>query len=158
MAAGDRESVAEPIRCCMRCTHANRSNRSFERRRERAQHQRIATHRKECQMMLNFESASFSLRADGEPLSLWNARGHRVIVRAGTIWLTQSGDRRDIVLEPGDAFAIERDGQTVMSTFDREAVVVIERRAPAAARSWQNAVLGSEDDVRGGAKLLARSV
>ena len=109
-------------------------------------------------MMLSFESASFMLRGDGEPLSIWNARGHRLIVRDGTVWLTQSGDRRDIVLEAGDLFTIDRDGQTVVSTLGRDATVVIERRQAAQAKTPQPAVLGSADDVLGGANLLARAV
>lgn len=35
----------------------------------------------------------------------------------GTLWLTQDGDLRDIVLEPGEGATIERDGLSVVTAL-----------------------------------------
>lgn len=37
------------------------------------------------------------------------ATAHQVVCNTGTLWITQDGDARDIVLNPGDTF--ESDGQ-----------------------------------------------
>lgn len=49
----------------------------------------------------------------GELLELADARGTTLRVRRGTVWLTQARDRRDIVLEAGEGWTVERQGLTV---------------------------------------------
>jgi hypothetical protein len=47
-----------------------------------------------------------------------DARGTLVSALAGTLWVTQQGDLRDIVLEAGDDTLIERDGLTLIAALD----------------------------------------
>jgi hypothetical protein len=46
--------------------------------------------------------------ARGELLNLDGARGARIISRCGTVWITQDGDLRDIVLQKGEALVGDR--------------------------------------------------
>src|SRR5215831_5672960 len=48
-----------------------------------------------------------------QTLVLENARGTLIAVDHGCLWITQEGDRRDIVLTDGMRFAIDRSGRTV---------------------------------------------
>jgi len=51
--------------------------------------------------------------AGGDRVELADARGTTLRVDHGTLWLTQEGDRRDIVLGAGDAWTIERKGLAI---------------------------------------------
>jgi hypothetical protein len=46
------------------------------------------------------------------------ARGWLVHCLTGTLWLTQEGDRRDLVLEAGDDALVERGGLTLIAALD----------------------------------------
>lgn len=47
---------------------------------------------------------------------LHDACGARVSSRAGCVWLTQSGDTRDVVLQPGESFRLDRAGTAVITS------------------------------------------
>jgi hypothetical protein len=66
----------------------------------------------------------------GQAALLDDARGARVHCRGGSVWVTQEGDRRDVVLEAGDSIEIQRDGMAVLSAL-RDASVDVQP-APAA--------------------------
>lgn len=51
-------------------------------------------------------------------LGIDDGRGMRLQVAAGKVWLTQHGDRRDVVLGPGERFVIERAGRTLVQALD----------------------------------------
>ncbi len=51
-------------------------------------------------------------------LGIDDGRGLRLRVAAGTVWLTQQGDGRDVVLREGESFVIERPGRTVVQALD----------------------------------------
>jgi hypothetical protein len=44
-------------------------------------------------------------------------RGRRVELLSGSLWITQDGDRRDIVLAAGEAFDFDRGGDALLSAF-----------------------------------------
>jgi hypothetical protein len=75
----------------------------------------------------------------GETMVLDNATGIEVICRAGSLWITQYGDSRDIVLGPGQSFALGRPAGVVM-TASKGADFVLrsqpQRPAPAARGGW----------------------
>jgi hypothetical protein len=52
--------------------------------------------------------------------------GQETLVRAGSgcIWITQEGERHDIVLEPGQAFRISRGGCTLIAAL-RDSVIAL---------------------------------
>jgi hypothetical protein len=70
----------------------------------------------------------------GQAALLDDARGARVHCRAGSVWVTQEGDRRDVVLEPGDSILIERDGMAVVSALRDASIDVQEVRVQARQR------------------------
>lgn len=70
------------------------------------------------------------------PLSLargqWvsRSRGGNTVVTCmrGHVWITQSGDPRDVLLAAGDSYACERDTYTIIQAIDRDAeILLIER-------------------------------
>ena len=46
-----------------------------------------------------------------------DGQGLRVECLSGCLWLTQESDPRDVVLEAGDAFTIDRAGDTYLSAL-----------------------------------------
>jgi hypothetical protein len=53
----------------------------------------------------------------GDLVCIRNASGATVAVERGTAWLTQDGDRRDVVLEAGGSFRLDRGGVAVISAY-----------------------------------------
>jgi hypothetical protein len=51
-------------------------------------------------------------------LGIDDGRGLRLRVAAGTVWLTQHDDGRDLVLRAGECFVIDRPGRTVVQALD----------------------------------------
>ena len=59
---------------------------------------------------------------------LWRVsagRGQQVLCLDGTLWLTQEGDPRDVVLEAGEQALIERDGLSVVSALSDSRFVLL---------------------------------
>ncbi len=46
--------------------------------------------------------------ANGSHARMQDALGWRVTAAHGTLWITQDGDRRDVVLKAGESFAFDR--------------------------------------------------
>lgn len=53
-----------------------------------------------------------------------DAKGQWLHCLRGTLWLTQEGDPRDIVLEAGDEALIERDGLSIISAMSDASFVL----------------------------------
>jgi hypothetical protein len=62
--------------------------------------------------------------ADGEVVELPDARGTTLRLARGSLWITQAGDRRDIVLSAGEAWTVERHGLTLAEARGDTAVLV----------------------------------
>jgi Protein of unknown function (DUF2917) len=74
--------------------------------------------------------------AKGGLFLIHDGRGRRVECLAGCLWLTQERDRRDIVLEAGEGFTVERAGDTILNALSDSCFVVLDAgRADAVARS-----------------------
>lgn len=59
-------------------------------------------------------------------LRLRDAAGWVVECCGGTVWITQQGDVRDILLKAGESFTLDRDGTTLVSGLcDAEAVITV---------------------------------
>jgi hypothetical protein len=73
-------------------------------------------HAKELTMRTDLKLATTHLKR-GQLLRLDDAAGTLVLCLGGTLWLTQQGDRRDIVLEAGGEARIEHDGVSIVSAL-----------------------------------------
>ena len=52
--------------------------------------------------------------------------GRRLECITGALWLTQDGDRRDVVLGPGDAFDFDSAGDALVSALADSRYVLLE--------------------------------
>jgi hypothetical protein len=64
----------------------------------------------------------------GETFTLPDARGAVLRVVRGRIWLTQHRDPRDIMLEAGKAWTIDRPGAAVVEAQNDAGIVITESR------------------------------
>ena len=55
--------------------------------------------------------------AKGRVRHLHAEAGRRIECLSGSIWITQDGDLRDVVLETGEAFEFEHRGNALVSAF-----------------------------------------
>jgi|EndMetStandDraft_4_1072995.scaffolds.fasta_scaffold1259105_1 hypothetical protein len=67
-------------------------------------------------MELKLDSAVLELKA-GEVVTLDDAIGASVQARLGSVWITEEGDVRDIVLGPGENRVIKRAGRTLIQAM-----------------------------------------
>ena len=56
--------------------------------------------------------------------------GRRVECLSGSIWITQDGDRRDIVLAAGEAFDFDRQGAALLSAFADSRYLLLDACVP----------------------------
>src|SRR4051812_23809361 len=83
-----------------------------------------------------------------ELVHLDGARGTRLLVTRGTLWVTLEHDLRDVVLTPGDDFTIDRGGLTLIQAqadstvcvgggvVDEVSIVATLTRVAATLRRW----------------------
>jgi hypothetical protein len=67
---------------------------------------------------------SATFLAKGRLQRIDDGAGTLVSCLSGTLWLTQEGDLRDIVLEAGDEARIERGGASYLSALDNARFVL----------------------------------
>lgn len=67
-------------------------------------------------MTLELTSAALRL-ARGQTLKMKNAVGSTICAREGTVWITEEDSRKDVVLEAGNCFRIDRPGLTLVQAF-----------------------------------------
>ena len=67
---------------------------------------------------MKLELSSGALRlARGQTLKMRDAVGSTICAREGTIWITEENSRKDVVLEPGYCFRVDRPGLTLVQAF-----------------------------------------
>jgi len=67
---------------------------------------------------MKLELASGALRLSrGQTLKMQDAVGSTICAREGTVWITEENSRKDVVLEPGYCFRVERPGLTIVQAF-----------------------------------------
>lgn len=76
--------------------------------------------------------ASTSLRK-GEILHLQHALGQRIEALGGRVWITMDGDLRDIVIDAGEGFTVDRDTDVLLSAISDAQFAVLTSTAAAAA-------------------------
>jgi hypothetical protein len=71
----------------------------------------------QADIKLNSVPSAIRLERD-QHLRLNDARGWQVKSVNGTVWITQEGDSRDIVIKKGQSFVLDRDGTTLLSALN----------------------------------------
>ena len=67
---------------------------------------------------MKLEIASGALRiARGQTVKLRDSIGSTICAREGTVWITEENSRKDVVLEPGACFRIDKPGLTLVQAF-----------------------------------------
>jgi len=67
---------------------------------------------------MKLELASGALRlARGQTLKMQDAVGSTICAREGAVWITEENSRKDVVLEPGYCFRVNRPGLTLVQAF-----------------------------------------
>ena len=56
--------------------------------------------------------------APGELVKVYGAAGYTVMCCAGTVWITQQNDARDVFLSPGERFTFDRDGVALIGAVE----------------------------------------
>jgi hypothetical protein len=79
-------------------------------------------------------------------LALEDASGRTVTCVSGSVWLTMEGDTRDVVLEPGASFVIDRDGLTLLAAQRPSEVRVSAQNQP---RTWWDRIVEYLDQTFG---------
>lgn len=72
--------------------------------------------------------------AGGSHARMQDALGWRVTAAMGTLWVTQDGDRRDVVLAAGESFAFDRPAALV-SAFGTATAQFVQLEGKAAPRA-----------------------
>ena len=67
---------------------------------------------------MKLELASGAMRlARGQTLKLTDGVGSTICAREGAVWITEENSRKDVVLEPGYCFRIDKPGLTIVQAF-----------------------------------------
>ena len=59
-----------------------------------------------------------------------DGKGFRIECLSGSLWITQDGDVRDLIVEAGEGLTIERDAATLVSAMQDSRFVVLTETAP----------------------------
>jgi len=86
-------------------------------------------------MKIEFPASRFVLAAD-QFLKLEGAVGVRISNCSGSVWITQDGDSRDIVLKPGEAFVIDREGPSIVQALEAAEFAIVEPKQPSRRAGW----------------------
>lgn len=71
----------------------------------------------------------------GQVITLDDAAGTRIVLRSGTVWVTQEDDAKDHIVGPGDEIVVAHDGRTVIQALQQAWISINE--APCAANDPQ---------------------
>lgn len=64
------------------------------------------------------------LLAPHQSLGIHDGLGYKVVCDSGVIWITQDQDPRDIILESGESFTLDRGGHALVHAFEASAIAV----------------------------------
>jgi hypothetical protein len=62
----------------------------------------------------------------GQLLDIQDAEGFEVVCLEGAVWITQSNDSRDIVIEAGESFVLDKRGLALVCAPGGPATVVVQ--------------------------------
>ena len=55
--------------------------------------------------------------AQNDTINIIDGKGARIRARAGSVWITQEHDVRDVILRPGQSFTLDRNGTAVIEAL-----------------------------------------
>jgi len=87
--------------------------------------------------MTFFEPGTIVDLAERETLVLSDIAGATLRVNRGTLWVTQEHDTRDVVLNAGDVWQVDRDGDTIIEAQTATTLSASGVRVARALRRWQ---------------------
>jgi len=67
-------------------------------------------------MKLELAAGALQL-ARGQTLKMQDAAGSTICARTGTVWITEENSRKDVVLEAGHCYRLDRPGLTLVQAF-----------------------------------------
>jgi DUF2917 family protein len=74
---------------------------------------------------MTLELATAALRlARGQTLKVRDGAGSTICAREGVLWITEENSRKDVVLEAGGCYRLDKPGLTVVQAFGDAALVV----------------------------------
>lgn len=85
-------------------------------------------------MELNPAGETLSLRAS-QHMHLRGACGWTVRTLAGSVWITQDGDIRDVVLEAGESIVLDRNGLALLSPMNEARISLMRDTGRCTARN-----------------------
>lgn len=77
--------------------------------------------------------AALTRLARGEMLRIRDGQGRGIAVSRGQVWITQDGDRRDMILGTGESFAFDRPGLAIVQALVDTSALVFGSDAVSAA-------------------------
>ena len=86
--------------------------------------------------MTFFEPGTIVDLAERETLVLPDIAGATLRVNRGTLWITQEHDTRDVVLNAGDVWQVDRDGDTIIEAQTATTLSASGARVASALRRW----------------------
>ncbi len=68
-------------------------------------------------MKLEIPSGALLRIARWQTLKIQDAVGSTICAHEGAVWITEENSRKDVVLEPGHCFRVDRPGLTLVQAF-----------------------------------------
>jgi hypothetical protein len=81
-------------------------------------------------MNLNDLNPAAIILRKGEIRRVPNSLGRRIEALSGSLWVTIDNDPRDIVVEAGEGFSVDRSGDTLISAMADSRFVLLDAFAP----------------------------
>jgi|GEM_PF-1281867 len=73
---------------------------------------------------------------ENSPLCLRNAAGQGITCTSGTIWITVTGNARDIFLEPGESYRVQGNGLALVEAIGAGSIQICRKENFPAVRMW----------------------
>ena len=85
-------------------------------------------------MQIEIISSIVALKRDGL-LAVRDGAGTRIECRSGSVWITQEGDVKDVIIVDGESFTIRNPGLTLVTGLEASSIAVIEPEPERGSRS-----------------------